>query len=190
MKIGIDAGHGFYTSGKRVTLPGPYCGMREWYLNSVVANYLQGMLELENIPTLRLDDVTGVRDLPLSVRAGTANEADCDLVFCIHHNAGKYGGLQGGPVVFHNGTPERAQQARYLYDRIVGNTHYPGDRSAPVQAREIYMISHTKMPCFYIERLFMDATTDLQMLLDTSDINAFCRGIYHTILAWTQEGWC
>ena len=81
--IGLDAGHGYNTSGKRA-VDGSF---REWEVNDRVADYLQPMLESKGITIYRLDDTTGQTDVSLNERLRRAINYDIDLVVSIHQNA-------------------------------------------------------------------------------------------------------
>lgn len=194
MKIAIDCGHGLPTPGKRVPdYPGlNHVGTKEWTLNQRVGITLSEILQntFEDMEIWRLDDKTGRTDALLKERAAIANDYHVDIVFCIHHNAGIKGGTGGGPCVFYYNKDERKQQAEYLYNRIIEETYYKGDRVSPVMPRnDLYMISHCTAPVFYIERLFMDSVKDNKMLLDDNDIKRFCAGICNFVYAWRNEGW-
>jgi N-acetylmuramoyl-L-alanine amidase len=83
LKISISAGHGFNTPGKRTP-----DGMPEWYFNSVVVKYLMSLLaEYENVAVLRLDDPSGVKDIPLKERSERSNAFGADIHIDIHANA-------------------------------------------------------------------------------------------------------
>ena len=81
--IGLDAGHGYNTSGKRA-VDGSF---REWEVNDRVADYLQPMLESKGITVYRLDDITGQTDVSLNERLRRAINYDIDLVVSLHQNA-------------------------------------------------------------------------------------------------------
>lgn len=82
-KISLSAGHGFNTPGKCTP-----DGMPEWYFNSVVVKYLMAALaEYENVAVIRLDDPSGVNDIPLKERSDRANAWGADIHIDIHANA-------------------------------------------------------------------------------------------------------
>ena len=81
--IGLDAGHGYNTSGKRA-VDGSF---REWEVNDRVADYLQPMLESKGITVYRLDDTSGQTDVSLNERLRRAINYDIDLVVSLHQNA-------------------------------------------------------------------------------------------------------
>lgn len=87
MKIGIDAGHGINTPGKRCAKQFDENETREWTLNSRVATKVSEILNRNGVETLRLDDTTGNTDIDLSTRCRNANNVNVDMVVSIHHNA-------------------------------------------------------------------------------------------------------
>jgi len=88
MKISLDSGHGLSTAGKRTP-----DGMHEWSFNSVVASYLDDELKgYVDVSTIRVDDVTGKTDVPLSTRTDKANSWGADAYISIHANAYGSGG--------------------------------------------------------------------------------------------------
>jgi N-acetylmuramoyl-L-alanine amidase len=83
LKISVSAGHGFNTPGKRTP-----DGMPEWYFNSVVVKYLMAALaEYDNVAVIRLDDPTGVQDIPLTIRSDCSNAWGADIHIDVHANA-------------------------------------------------------------------------------------------------------
>jgi len=87
MKIGIDAGHGLHTAGKRCAKQFDTNETREWLLNSRVATKVCDILNRNGVETIRLDDTTGNTDIDLNTRCKNANNANVDIVISIHHNA-------------------------------------------------------------------------------------------------------
>ena len=88
MLICIDAGHYIGTPGKRCLKSIDPGETREWTLNSRVADKLEAILAGYSCQTMRVDDVTGKRDVTLSQRVAAANRAKADVYLSIHHNAG------------------------------------------------------------------------------------------------------
>ena len=96
MLICIDAGHYIGTPGKRCLKDIDPGETREWTLNRRVADKLEAILAGYDCRTMRVDDVTGQRDVALSQRVAAANRAKADVYLSIHHNAGINGGSGGG----------------------------------------------------------------------------------------------
>ena len=91
ISVALSAGHSAMdTPGKEITdWLCPYSNaqgnVKEWTLNDTVCDRLQVHLEAQGIEVHRLDDVTGMTDIPLQQRY--ANASDYDTILSIHHNA-------------------------------------------------------------------------------------------------------
>lgn len=178
MLIAIDAGHGLKTSGKRcdVTID-PKC-TREWVLNDRIADKLEKLLANYNCSTIRVDDTTGDKDIPLANRVATANKANADVYISIHHNAGVNRGTGGGVVVFYySSKAERATQAQALYNAVVAKNGLVGNRSTKVDKKAYYVLKNTEMPAFLIENGFMDSKTDVPIILTEAHADKTAQGI-------------
>ena len=184
VKIAIDAGHGLYTAGKRVTLSNiDPSNTREWSLNDRIADKLEALLRSYECEVLRTDDTTGKRDVALDERVNKANKWGADVFISIHHNAGINGRSGGGTVVYYySSNPERATQARALYDHITALTGLVGNRSAKVAKYGYYVIKNTKAPAFLIENGFMDSTTDVPVILTEAHANKTARGLLNFLV--------
>lgn len=183
MRIALDAGHGLYTAGKRCLKALDPAETREWQLNQRVATYATDLLEAAGHDVLRVDDVTGQRDIALSERARHANVWRADVYISIHHNAGLAGRSGGGTVVFYYSSKRaRLQQAAALYNTLMRETGLRGNRSTPVIKKGFAVLKKTKMPAFLIENGFMDSPTDVPIILSDEHatktakaIAAFCK---------------
>ena len=182
IKIAIDAGHGLYTAGKRITLKG-YESTREWSLNDAIADELQYLLSFYNCEVQRMDDTTGATDVSLKNRVKKANNWGADVYISIHHNAGVHGGSGGGTVVFYySSKSERAVQAIDLYNQVVNLTGLIGNRSTKVKKKGYYVIKNTKMPAFLIENGFMDSKTDVPIILTEAHAHKTARGLLNFLI--------
>lgn len=176
--IAIDAGHGMGTAGKRCLKSIDPNQTREWYLNDRIADRLQELLATYDCTALRVDDTTGAKDISLSTRVKTANNAKADIYISIHHNAGINGGTGGGTVVYYySSAAERLTQASALYNAIVGKTGLRGNRSSTVIKNGFYVIKNTTMPAFLIENGFMDSQVDTPVILTAEHTEKTARGI-------------
>lgn len=176
--IALDAGHGFYTAGKRVTLKG-YPDTREWQLNDRIIDIVEEELRNNYIcKVLRVDDTTGKKDISLSKRVSMANNANADAYLSMHHNAGVKGGSGGGTVVFYySSNIKRRDQAQKLYNYITDETRLYGNRSQQVIKKGFYVIKNTKMPAYLCENGFMDSTTDVPRILSEDHAKKTARGV-------------
>ena len=167
MLICIDAGHYIGTPGKRCLKSIDPGETREWTLNSRVADKLEAILAGYDCQTMRVDDVTGQRDVTLSQRVAAANRAKADVYLSIHHNAGINGGSGGGIVAYvapkHQKQSEVVRDAVYRY--TVAATGLRGNRAQPLAEQSLYVLNYTTMPATLIELGFMDSTHDTPIIL-------------------------
>lgn len=167
MLICIDAGHYIGTPGKRCLKSIDPGETREWTLNSRVADKLEAILAGYSCQTMRVDDVTGKRDVTLSQRVAAANRAKADVYLSIHHNAGINGGSGGGIVAYvapsHQRKSEVVRDAAYRY--TVAATGLRGNRAQPLAEQSLYVLNYTTMPATLIELGFMDSLADTPIIL-------------------------
>ena len=167
MLICIDAGHYIGTPGKRCLKDIDPGETREWTLNSRVADKLEAILAGYDCRTMRVDDVTGRRDVTLSQRVAAANRAKADVYLSIHHNAGINGGSGGGIVAYVS--PSHQKQSEVVRDAVyrhtVAATGLRGNRAQPLAEQSLYVCNYTTMPATLIELGFMDSTTDTPVIL-------------------------
>ena len=183
MRIAIDAGHYRYTTGKRCLKSIDPEETREWILNSRVAAMLVARLAEYKCEVMRVDDVTGEREVGLGERCKRANDWGADLYLSIHHNAGINGGSGGGTVVFYySSDPVRKEQAQLLYDYVVAETGLRGNRANPVVKKAYYVLQHTAMPAFLLENGFMDSTTDTPIILTPEHAEKTAEGLLNFIV--------
>lgn len=184
MLICIDAGHGKYTAGKRCLASIDPNETREWYLNSRIADKVQSLLDDYDCETMRVDDVTGEKDITLLTRVTEANNAGANVYLSIHHNAGINGGSGGGIVVF--AARSASQEAKTLQDAVyrhaVAETGLKGNRSDPMPEKDLYVLRNTKMPAVLGEFGFMDSTTDTPVILTEEFADGVARGIVDALV--------
>lgn len=185
--IVLDAGHGYNTIGKRVSLKG-YPGTREWWLNDRIVDIVETELRNNYICTvLRADDTTGKKDISLSNRVAMANSAKADVYLSMHHNAGVNGRSGGGTVVYYySSNIKRRDQAQKLYNYITDETKLYGNRCQQVIKKGFYVLAHTKAESFLVENGFMDSTTDVPRILSDDHAKKTAEGV----LAFLVEQFC
>lgn len=179
MLIAIDAGHYLGTPGKkclRTIDPGE---TREWVLNSRVADKVQKLLTAYDCQTMRVDDVTGRKEVTLFDRVLAANLAGADVYLSIHHNAGINGGPGGGIVVYvcPGVDEDTISLQRAVYKHTVASTGLRGNRSNPLGVADFYVLLYTKMPAILGEFGFMDSTTDTPIILTEEYADQLADGI-------------
>lgn len=182
MKIGIDAGHGLHTAGKRCAKQFDPNETREWVLNSRVATKVCEILNsYDGIEAIRLDDITGNTDIDLNLRCRNANNLELDLVVSIHHNAGGGTGIE---IFVYNQAclnGETGKLARMVLEKAVEAT---GMVNRGVKTQNFAIIRDTKMKACLIECGFMDNEHDTPLILTEEYSNKVANGIADGILAY------
>ena len=182
MLICIDAGHGRNTAGKRCLKRIDPGETREWTLNSRIADKLQTLLAGYNCQTMRADDVTGDRDVPLADRCEAANAVRADVYVSIHHNAGINGGSGGGIVVYicpdHQKQSEVVQEA--VYRHLIAQTGLKGNRASPMAQSNLYVLRNTTPVSVFVELGNIQNQFDLRRLIDSSNREALAK--------WLKDG--
>lgn len=84
MKIGLDAGHGLKTAGKRTPN-----GIHEWELNDKVRDKVVEYLKDYDVEFVFTDNDEGDVDESLAYRVKKYIDANVDVFVSIHHNAYK-----------------------------------------------------------------------------------------------------
>lgn len=168
IKLCLDAGHGYNTSGKRTP-----DDIREWYMNDRVCNFITEKLKAyKNIEVYRTDDTTGVTDIPLSDRVAKCNEINPDLFISIHHNATGsdwVDNVTGTEVYWHTlGTKEDEKVAHIMAPKIAGHT---GLKNRGVK-QERFAVLGCKSTAILCEGGFMNSRID-----------------HPVITTWGQEGY-
>ena len=188
--VGIDAGHGLVTAGKRtpnlqsdlyingklVRKKGEYIKEFEW--NIEVSKYLASALKRCGIDYVYLMDETGKTDTPLSTRATKANTKKCDIVISNHYNA--YGGCasfldrKGGLLVLRtqncsqNSIKLGELVANQLNDDISYGYSYGLRKDIDISGFTLAILRQTNMPAILIEYGFMDVLKEAKLMLDAS----------------------
>ena len=188
----IDAGHGPNTAGKRCYKAFDPNETREYELNSRIAGYVVDLLDTYGHMGIRVDDVMGNRDIPVSERARKANTYyNAKAYIAIHHNADPdpvdddgVNDKARGITVFHYPTNEDKARARRMYELLIEETGLKGNRANPVVGtKEFCVIRDTRMPALLIENGFMDNKDDVAIIL--TDLHA--RRTARAIVRWCLE---
>src|SRR5690625_2778358 len=159
--VAIDAGHGINTPGKRTP-----DDEREWSFNSIVAqSIIDNLIKYRGVITVRLDDPTGKRDVPLRERTNKANSAKADILISCHHNAntGKWGNWTGTETYHYPGSTKGKQLAQAIHPEVVKAY---GLRDRGIKSANFHMLRESNMPAILIEGGFMDSTVDIKKLRD------------------------
>ena len=131
-----------------------------------------------------MDDRTGKEDVALASRVALANRMKADVYISIHHNAGINGGTGGGTVVYHYcSTNGGVDMANRLYNCVVKAIGLVGNRSTKVKKTGYYVLMHTNMRAYLIEKGFMDSKTDVPIILTDSHATKTAQGILNCLIA-------
>ena len=168
--IAVDAGHGINTAGKRTP-----DNEREWSFNNVVI--LAGIEELqkyEGVTIVRVDDPTGVRDVPLAERVSKANKAQAAVYWSAHQNAylskwGTHSGVETYVNAPRKNNPKSLALAEAVHPKLVTAM---GLANRGIKEYPYYVLANTNMPAVLTEGGFMDSTIDIKKLRQTAILRA------------------
>ena len=187
--VGIDAGHGMNTGGKRtpnltqdlvidgktVRKKGKCIHEFEW--NIGVSKYLAAALKRCGIDYTYLMDEDGSTDTSLSTRASRANSRKCDIVVSNHYNAfggcAKFLDRKGGLLVLRtqNCSSKSIKLgeliAKQLEEDIDYGYSYGLRRDVDISGFTLAILRQTNMPAILIEYGFMDVWKEAKLMLDT-----------------------
>ena len=159
--IAIDAGHGLHTAGKRTP-----DGEREWTFNNEVVLALIDELHRLGLRTLRLDDPSGQRDVPLGERTRKANNAKADVLVSVHHNAvlrSGWGDHTGTEIYSYPNAKSSADLSKKLQP-ILSNAY--GLRNRGAKTANFHMLRESNMPAILTEGGYMDSRIDIVKMRD------------------------
>lgn len=182
--ICLDAGHGYNTGGRRCLKKLDPAEHREWWLNDRIADLVETELLRDfDCKVVRADDTTGAKDISLTNRVKTANNANAHMYISIHHNAGINGGNGGGTVVYsYNNDSSKAKAVR-LYNYLIAQTNLVGNRADKTSVGDFYVINKTKMPALLIENGFMDSSVDVPIIISQAHAEKSAKGIINFLVA-------
>lgn len=162
MKIMLDAGHGYNTSGKRSP-----DGMREYEFNRAVAEYAKGFLDGYQNVTIYYAH-SDQADVSLQQRTNSANNLGVDVYISIHANAyGTTWNDAGGIETFIY--PSRPSIALALAQKIQRNLiAQTGLRNRGVKTADFHVLRETNMDAVLIECGFMTNPEEIKLLRSES----------------------
>lgn len=170
--IGLDAGHGLYTSGKQTP-----DGIKEWTLNDDVCDLISDMLKRYDCKIIRTDKNEGKTDEPLASRVNEYLKAGVSALVSIHHNAytGKWNNATGVEV-YTDRKPTAADKrlAECIYGRLV---KYTGLKGRGIKEANFYIINQNKVPAVLCEGGFMDGTADYKVITSAEGKRAYARAV-------------
>lgn len=183
--VGLDDGHGIKTAGKRTVAlkedikfngktrkKGTIIHENEF--NEAIMHKVEPILKRCGIDYIELAPTDA--DTPLSTRARTANNKDCDLVVSIHANAlagtkwqtGAYGLV----VIKTKGCQSKTDKlAKIMYDHLKevdfpsnGETKYGVRVDTEISGFTLAILRQTNMPAVLVELGFMDNWNDVKVM--------------------------
>jgi len=166
VKIAWSAGHGLTTPGKRSP-----DGEREWsFNNKVVEAGINYLAQYEDVQQIRVDDLTGSTDVPLTTRTNRANEWGADIYVSSHKNAltgswGNHTGIETYTYLPAEENPQSVALAKLIHPQVVDAMDL-ADRG--IKAANFHELRETNMPAVLIEGGFMDSNVDIRKLRDDS----------------------
>lgn len=168
VRIALDAGHGYNTSGKRTP-----DDEREWsFNNEVIIAAIDRLNTYKDVEILRLDDPTGKTDVSLKSRTDKANAWKADVLVSDHHNASKGVWHSGGGVetyIYHTASQTSKDVAKAIHKRVV---EAMGLRDRGVKTADFHITREAKMASVLVEGGFMDSTTDIKAMRDKAKLKA------------------
>lgn len=187
MLVCIDPGHAKNTAGKR-SFDG---SLLEYEFNRDVAKRLKYQLERHGVKVIYSCDLETDKDISLSERCRTANNAKADLFISIHANA--YGitwNSANGWEIFHH---ENSTNGKRLAE-VIHKTSIPylGLRDRGIKTSDFTVLTKTSMPSVLIEHGFYTNKEECAKLKD-AEFREKCaiadtKGILsHLGITWTEE---
>lgn len=168
--IAVDGGHGINTAGKRTP-----AGEREWtFNNTVVLAAIEELRKYVGVNVIRVDDPTGVRDVPLTERVKKANDAKAVVYWSAHHNAylSKWGSHTGVETYINSpkkNNPKSLALAEAVHPKLVYAMELA---NRGIKEYPYYVLANTNMPSILTEGGFMDSLIDIEKMRQTSVLRA------------------
>ena len=159
-KIGLDAGHGKNTAGKRTP-----DGEREWTFNDkVLRAFVEEMKNYLGYEVKRFDDVTGNKDISLNARTDGSNAWGSDLHISFHHNGntGKWGTWTGTQVHVYKTRPSGSMKLATNLHPELAKAYGIKDRG--IIANDLHITREIHNDAILIEGGFMDSSIDIEAL--------------------------
>lgn len=170
--IGLDAGHGLYTSGKQTP-----DGIKEWSLNDYVCDLIGEMLAGYDCKIIRTDNNEGKTDEPLSQRVNTYIKAGVSAFVSIHHNAytGNWNSVTGVEV-YTDRTPTASDErlAEDIYNRLI---KYTGLKGRGIKKANFQIINQNRVPAVLVEGGFMDSTVDYKIITSNEGKRNYAKAV-------------
>ena len=171
-KIGLDAGHGLYTSGKQTP-----DGIKEWSINDKICDKITSILADYDCEIIRTDNDEGNTDESLSYRLNTYLNAGVAAFVSIHHNAftGNWNSATGVEIYTDiNATTADLRLADCIYGRL---TNYTGLKGRGIKKENFTVINQNTIPAVLVEGGFMDSTNDYKIITSDAGQTAYAKAV-------------
>lgn len=183
--IVIDAGHGGEDRGT-ISLSTPK--YQEKSLTLATAKLLQGYLKQMGYKTLmtRSDDTF----IPLSNRAGIANDAKSTLFVSVHYNSAPSREASGIEVYYYKSSTdkERTTESKALASNVLNEVlEYTKAKSRGVKQGDYAVIRETNMPAILVEGGFLTNDDEMNKIKDPSYIKRLAYGIARGIDSYMRD---
>jgi len=179
--IGLDAGHGLNTPGKRTP-----DGIHEWELNDKVRDKVVQFLKDYDVKFVFTDNDEGYTDESLAYRVKKYIDAGVDAFVSIHHNAfnGQWNDVTGVEVyVDRNATQEDIKLAEAIYKNL---PNYTGLRGRGIKRENWYVINQNKIPAVLVEGGFMDSNIDYKVITSETGQEAYARAVAEGLIEYLK----
>lgn len=180
--ICLDAGHGYFSVGKRI----PGGGEHEWSLNNAVCNYAETMLkEYNDVIVERTDDRTGNTDVALNQRLSKAKSLNPIVLISVHHNAAGNGSqfysATGVSTYVREGA--RSDSKSISTTLVEKMSSYTGlrNRGGAIEG-QLYMTTICNFPTLIAEGGFMDGESDSKIIVTEVYQKAYAKAIVDTLV--------
>lgn len=177
VKIGLDAGHGLYTSGKQTP-----DGIKEWTLNDKVRDKVVEILSDYDCQIINVDNDEGVVDESLSSRVKKYIDAAVDVFVSIHHNAfnNQWNNATGVEVYTdNNSTANDTRLANLIYGKMVA---YTGLKGRGVKKASFAVINQNKITAVLVEGGFMDSSIDYKVITSDEGQSAYAKAVAEALI--------
>ena len=190
-KLVLDAGHGFFTPGKR-TCDGSGGIVREWTMNANVCNYIAEILKDYDVEITRVDDVTGQTDVPVQTRTNKINSINPDLFISIHHNGntGNWGTWSYVCTFYNVNKPQRDVDLAVILaaeiSKLTGIKNSGGLPDTKSAVGSLHMVRETKpaIPSVLCEGGFMDSTIDYPIITSEKGQRAYAQAVANVAISY------
>ena len=161
MLVCIDPGHAESTAGKR-SFDGT---LREYEFNRAVALYLKYHLERHGVKTMYSCDAETQKDISLSNRCKTANNAKADVFISIHANAygNAWNDANGWEAFYYKNSLDGKTLASMIQKESIALL---GLKDRGIKTDSLYVTKHTKMTAVLVEHGFYTNKTEVEKLKD------------------------